>query len=322
MKSYHPLTREERYTIECLGRKGHDQSSIAEILGRHKSTLSRELKRNTMTLKSYCHTTAQKRADHQAWGGKTIAPEVWAQVEIRLRENDSSPVQISCDLKKKAIASVSHETIYQYIYRDQKQGGGLHTHLRHRIKSYRKRGSGRERRGRLKDQIMIDQRPPVVDERSRLGDWEMDTMIGIPGGPVLVTMVERYSRYTVIELAASKEALNVSGAILEGLNPHRDKVLTTTYDNGKEFAHHKLVAELLDSSAYFAHPYHSWERGLNENTNGLIRQYFPKGFDFSKLQKEDVKRVQNKLNTRPRKCIDFDTPYDIFFSPPPVALAA
>jgi IS30 family transposase len=169
---------------------------------------------------------------------------------------------------------------------------------------------------------MIDQRPSVVDERSRLGDWEMDTVIGRPGGSVLVTMVERVSRYTLIALAASKEAIAVGGAILRAMHPHREKVLTMTYDNGKEFAHHVLLADLLDADAYFAHLYHSWERGLNENTNGLIRQYFPKRSCFAELTDEEVALVQNKLNSRPRKCLDYATPNDIFTAPPPIALAA
>src|SRR5690606_5864225 len=201
-------------------------------------------------------------------------------------------------------------------------GGDLHTHLRQPAKSYRRRGSGRERRGRLKDQVMIDERPPVVEERSRIGEWEMDTVSGRPGGPVLVTMVERRSRYTLIGLSASKEALQVGSEILKAMGHHRDKVLTTTYDNGKEFAHHKLIGELLGADAYFAHPYHSWERGLNENTNGLIRQYFPKGMDFTSLTAEVVREVQDKLNSRPRKCIDYLTPNDIFRPPPPIAPAA
>jgi len=169
---------------------------------------------------------------------------------------------------------------------------------------------------------MIDLRPPVVDERSRIGDWEMDTVIGRPGGPVLVTMVERFSRFTLIGLAASKEALEVSSAIIEATRGHRDKMLTTTNDNGKEFALHQLLAKILGADAYFAHPYHSWERGLNENTNGLIRQYFPKGTDFSNVSRHQIQAVQVKLNSRPRKCLDYQTPTDIFHEPLPIALAA
>jgi IS30 family transposase len=169
---------------------------------------------------------------------------------------------------------------------------------------------------------MIDQRPSVVDDRSRVGDWEMDTVIGRPGGPVLVAMVERVSRYTLIALAATKEALVVGAAIVDAMYLYRDKLITMTYDNGKEFAQHAQIAERLEANAYFAHPYHSWERGLNENTNGLIRQYFPKGSSFDHVTASDVKRVEQLLNTRPRKCLDYATPNDIFNVSPPIALAA
>ncbi len=169
---------------------------------------------------------------------------------------------------------------------------------------------------------MIDQRPPIVEERTRIGDWEMDTVIGRPGGPVLVTMVERRSRFTLIRKVPSKEAIVVTAAILEATKPYRDKVLSHTYDNGKEFAMHELLTEILEAQAYFAHPYHSWERGLNENTNGLIRQYFPKRTDFSTITCKDVKEVQDKLNRRPRKCLDFQTPNDIFLATAQVALHA
>ncbi|MDA7652620.1 IS30 family transposase, partial [Akkermansiaceae bacterium] len=179
-----------------------------------------------------------------------------------------------------------------------------------------------ERRARIKNQVMIDQRTLIVEERTRIGNWEMDTVIGRPGGPVLVTMVERRSGFTLIRLVPSKEATVVTATILEATKPYRNKVLSHTYDNGKEFTMHELVTEIMEAQAYFAHPYHSWERGLNENTNGLIRQYFPKKTDFSTITQEHVKEVQDKLNRRPRKCLDFQTPNDIFFPTAPIALAA
>ena len=277
-----------------------------------------------MNRSNYCSARAQEHAELlEVRSGCPVSDATLRSVEQMLREGQWSPEQISGSIRLcEEVANISYETIYKHIYRDKDAGGDLHTHLRHRPKSYRKRGSGRERRGRLKDQVMIDQRPPVVEERSRIGDWEMDTVIGRPGGPVLVTMVERMSRYTLIGLAGSKEALDVSSEIIKAMGAHRDKVLTTTYDNGKEFAHHKLIGQVLEASAYFAHPYHSWERGLNENTNGLIRQYFPKGMDFAELTPEAVMAIQDKLNSRPRKCIDYRTPNDIFRPPPPIALAA
>ncbi|RYZ91246.1 MAG: IS30 family transposase [Proteobacteria bacterium] len=212
--------------------------------------------------------------------------------------------------------------MYRHIYRDKQAGGGLHRHLRHCCKSYRRRVSERESRGRIRNPVMIDQRPAVVEVRSRIGDWEMDTMIGRPGGKVLVTMVERKSCYTLIALADNEEALEVTGPLLEALKGHRDKVETMTSDNGKEFALHGLLADLLDARAYFAHPYHSWERGLNENTDRLIRQYFAKGTSFDDLTAREMKRVEHLLNRRPRKCLAYQTPNDIFHSTPPIALAA
>ena len=153
----------------------------------------------------------------------------------------------------------------------------------------------------------------------------MDTVIGRIGGKVLVTMVERKTRYLKVLLAESKEALEVTTSIIKALKPISEQVLTMTFDNGKEFARHELISELLNAQSYFAHPYHSWERGLNENTNGLLRQYFPKGSSFDKLSKEEVQRVEDLLNNRPRKGLDWQTPIDIFNSSnqsPPVALAA
>lgn len=320
MPRYRRLTREQRYTIESMIRNGRSQKEVAAIIGVSESTVSRELRRDGMDRTCYSCKRAEDHARSLPWHGYRVSIDLLDQVEIRLRE-DWSPEQISQTFARSGIGSISHETIYRHIYQDKRRGGRLHQHLRRRYKSYRKRGEGRERRGRLKDQVMIDQRPPVVEERSRIGDWELDTVIGKPGGPVLVTMVERKSRYTLMSLAESKEAVEVGGAILGSMKEFQSKVLTMTYDNGKEFAMHKLLGELLGADAYFAHPYHSWERGLNENTNGLIRQYFPKGSDLGDVTPEHVAAVQEKLNSRPRKCLDYQTPNDIFHALPPIALA-
>jgi len=325
MSHYSRLTREKRYTLEVLIRKRTPQKDIAAMLEVHPSTISRELRRDGMNARTYGHRRAERHSKaNQPRPGRPACVATLALAEEKLRHEQWSPEQISRHFALMETGSISHETLYRHIYRDQSAGGDLHRHLRHRLKSYRKRGqAGRERRGKLKDQKMINERPPVVEERSRVGDWEMDTVLGgNAGGPVLVTMVERRSRYTLIALAASREANEVSAAILEAMRACRDKVLTMTYDNGKEFALHWLLAGLLEADAYFAHPYHSWERGLNENTNGLIRQYFPKGTDFSRVTAAEVRAIQDKLNSRPRKCLDYRTPNDIFSPPPPIALAA
>ena len=185
------------------------------------------------------------------WAGRTIPPELLLAVEAKLRTDQWSPEQISGTFRKQGIGNVSHESIYQYIYRDKRAGGKLHTHLRHRCKSYRKRGLGRERRGRIKDQVMIDERPAIVEERSRVGDWEMDTVIGSLGGSVLVTMVERKSRYTVIALVDSKESADVPQGMLHSMRPCRDKVETMTFDNGKEFARHGRISRFFGKRSEF-----------------------------------------------------------------------
>ena len=188
-------------------------------------------------------------------------------------------------------------------------------------KRRRKRYGSNDRRGQIRGRVSIDERPEIVAERSRTGDWEADTVIGKPGGPVLLTLAERRTRYSIIAKAPDKSAQAVTDALLTALQPHADLVHTLTYDNGKEFAYHQTVAERLDAQGYFAHPYHSWERGLNENTNGLIRQYLPKGTDFRTLTLEKLRSIMDRLNNRPRKCLGFKTRNQLFSGiNPPVAL--
>lgn len=312
MKVYTQLTQEQRYQIKALLEAELNQTEIANILGVHKSTISRELKRNR-GLRGYRPQQAQKLT-LQRRDTKTqvrIGSEIWTRVEKLLRE-DWSPEQISEWLNNERGQLISHEWIYLYIYDDKAQGGDLHTHLRCQ-KKRKKRYGGSDRRGQIKGRISIDERPDVVDERSRIGDWEVDTVIGKPGGPVLVTLAERKSRLSLIGLAVNKTARAVKESMLRLLEPIAEQVLTLTYDNGKEFAYHESISEALDASGFFAHPYHSWERGLNENTNGLIRQYLPKGTDFQSLIDEDVKAIMDKLNNRPKKCLGFKTPNQVFF---------
>ena len=238
-----------------------------------------------------------------------------------LRE-DWSPEQISGWLTREEGVSVSHERIYQHVYEDKRRGGDLHRHLRCQ-KPRRKRYGHYDRRGQIRERVSIDERPEVVEARSRIGDWEADTVIGKLGGAVLVTLVERRSRLSLIALAPNKTAEAVKAAILKVLQSLSAQVHTLTYDNGKEFAYHMEIAKVLKADGYFAHPYHSWERGLNENTNGLIRQYLSKGTDFNKLTDRQVLEIMDKLNNRPRKCLGYKTPNQVFFGiKPPVALAS
>ena len=322
MRGYTQLTQEERYQIYALKKAGHSQKEIAVTLGRSPSTISRELRRNK-GLKGYrpkqAHKLAQNRKQERS--RRRIPDSVWQRVAQLLRE-DWSPEQISGWLRHSEGVCISHEWIYHYVYDDKRRGGDLHRHLRCQ-KPRRKRYGSYDRRGRIRERVSIDERPAVVEERSRIGDWEVDTVTGKPGGAVLVTLVERYARLSVLALAPNKTAEAVKEAILKAIQPLSSQVYTLTYDNGKEFALHMDIAKALEADGFFAHPYHSWERGLNENTNGLIRQYLPKGTDFNQLTSIQVDQIMNKLNNRPRKCLGYKTPNQVFFGiDPPVALVS
>ena len=320
--SYTQLTQEERYQIGAFLSVGYTRSTIALKLNRHPSTISREIKRNE-GLRGYRPQQAQRLAEERRYHHVhyRIEDATWNKVETLLRE-DWSPEQVSGWLSSTGQPSVSAEWIYQYILVDKQNGGDLYTHLRCQKK--RKKRYGRpDARGQLKNRTSIDERPLVVEIRKRIGDWEIDTVIGRQGGSVLVTAVERKSRLSVIALSDDKSAENVKNALIEALSPLAASVKTLTYDNGKEFAMHEEVAEQLDAKGYFAHPYHSWERGSNENMNGLIRQYAPKGTSFDSLTDDDIKAIMSKLNNRPRKCLDFKTPNQVMFGiKPAVALTS
>ena len=233
---------------------------------------------------------------------------------------DWSPEQVSLWLKKFYNICVSHEWIYQYILQDKANGVKLHQHLRCQ-KQRRQRYGSYSRRGQITDRVSIDERPDEVDLRSRIGDWELDTIIGKGHKQAIVSLTERKSRYALIQKVEQKTSECVSNAIINLLSPFSESVITMTSDNGKEFADHKHIADKLDAQFYFAHPYASWERGLNENTNGLIRQYFPKDRDFRTITQKEINQTMHKLNNRPRKCLGMKTPNQVFLDiDPPVAL--
>ena len=319
---YTQLTQEERYQISVLLKAEHDQTEIAMILGRHKSTISREIRRNT-GLRGYRPVQAQRLTDERRKSKlrPRLSDDTWLAVE-QLLNMDWSPEQISLWLKSFCAISISHEWIYQYVLQDKAAGGDLHQHLRCQ-KQRRKRYGTYDRRGQLVDRVSIDERPAIVDRRSRIGDWELDTIIGKNHQQAIVSLTERKSRFTLIKKVERKTAQCVSDAIIELLSPFVDHVHTLTSDNGKEFADHKNIADKLNADFYFAHPYASWERGLNENTNGLIRQYFPKGSDFTTITQKEINQTMDKLNNRPRKCLGMKTPNQVFLGiNPPVALAS
>lgn len=320
MNGYTQLTREQRYQIYALCKKNHSLTEIASVIDVHKSTVSREIKRNT-GCRGYrpkqAHELALQRREEKIRFG--ISESTWRRVEQLLRE-DWSPEQVSKWLTESDEHSVSHESIYQYIYWDKTNGGDLHTHLRCQ-KQRRKRYGFYDRRGKLVNQVSIDERPEIVEERERWGDWELDTIIGKNHQQAIVTMTERTLRLTYLFKVEQKRADLVENAIVETLGKLALPVLTLTADNGREFANHERIAKALDADFYFAHPYCSWERGSNENSNGLVRQYFPKGSDFSGIGTKELAHVMKRLNNRPRKCLGMKTPNEVAFGiQPTVAL--
>ena len=311
--NYTQLTHQERYQIYALKKAGHIQAEIARVIDRNPGTISRELRRNR-GLKGYrpqqAHQLALVRRADKAQS--RISGQVWEQVEELIRE-EWSPEQIVGRIAMEQGVSISHEWIYQYVYADKRSGGELYRYLRCQ-KARRKRYGSYDRRGIIPNQVSIDDRPAIVDAKRRFGDWEGDTVIGKGHRGALVTLVERKSLYTVIRAVLNKTAEAVRNAVTEGLTPHRDRVHTITYDNGREFTDHEGMASDLDARIYFAHPYSSWERGLNENTNGLIRQYFPKDRDLRTVTKREIEKAMDKLNHRPRKSLGYRTPYEVFFN--------
>ena len=249
-----------------------------------------------------------------------INPEIWEWVK-KLLEEDWSPEQISGWLNREQRLNISHESIYLFVYRDKSQGGDLYRHLRCQRKRKKRYGS-HSTRGLIPGRVSIDERPAVVDCKNRFGDWELDTVIGKNHRQAIVTITERKSKLALFAKVERKTSDLVKEAIISLLAPIKDWVKTLTADNGKEFAGHLELAEKLEADFYFAHPYSSWERGLNENTNGLLRQYFPKKTDCRLVNENEINKAMDKLNNRPRKTLGYKTPNEIFFGiKPSVALA-
>lgn len=313
MRHYTQLTEPQRYQIYALMKASHKQIEIAALIGVHKSTVSRELSRNR-GLRGYRPHQAhylsgiRREARYQA----RIPTGLWLRVATWLQE-EWSPEQISDWLRKREGIRLSHEWIYQYIYQDKAAGGELYRHLRCQ-KQRKKRYGSYQRRGQLVNTVSIDERPAIVDRKTRIGDWEVDTVIGKRQQQALVTLTERKSMYTLLAHVTRRTATAVRQAMVRLLRHLQSSVHTITSDNGKEFAEHETIARQLKAGFYFAHPYASWERGLNENINGLVRQYFPKKMDFSTITQKHLNLVMKKLNHRPRKTLNSKTPHEVFFN--------
>ena len=317
--SYKQLTQEQRYQLYRMNEMGLLQKDIAFILGFSAPTISRELKRNAGKRGRYtlgAHKLALKRRDNKS--KPRISASQWEMVEGYI-QLDFSPEQIADWLKRWKLLNISHEWIYQYIHNDKQRGGDLHKHLRCKKKN-RKRYGGVRNNQSLCDRVSIEDRPKIVNNRRRYGDWEVDTVIGRQGGKVLVTLVERKSKLSIIGLSINKTAQAVKDTLVRLLSSLSSYVHTLTYDNGSEFAQHKEVDEALDSQGYFARPFCSGDRGLNENTNGLIRQYLPKRSSFDDVPESKIEWIMERLNNRPRKTLKGRTPNEVFFSGNRIAL--
>lgn len=313
--AYTQLTQEQRYQIYGLLKAGFTQTAIAAELGVHKSTISRELQRNRGR-RGYRPRQAEQVAQERQRLKRQprLPPALWQRIEP-LIEQQWSPEQISGRLIMEDGVSISHERIYQHIYADQRAGGHLYKHLRCQ-KKRRKRYGSNDRRGIIPNRISIEERPAIVEAKLRVGDWEADTIIGRQHHQALVSLTERLSKFTLLQKVPDKSATAVTQAMVQLLSPLSAVVHTVTSDNGREFAWHEIIAEELKADFYFAHAYASWERGLNENTNGLVRQYFPKQCDFKTIDEDDVVYVVERLNHRPRKTLGYRTPYEVFYNLP------
>jgi IS30 family transposase len=309
MSNCKQLTYEQRCQIYALKKTQISQQQIADAVGVSQPTISRELKRNTGG-NGYRFSQAQRKTQQRraaACKATKMTPSMIALVESKLREK-LSPEQISGWLLDEHEKLLSYETIYLYIWADKAAGGDLYTELRRRGKAYQPRSKSQAGRGHIKNRVSIDERPEIVEAKTRVGDWEIDLVIGKGHSGALVTIVDRATSFTVSKRINNKMAQTVTDATIELLKPFKGAVLTITADNGKEFAYHEKITAALGAQVYFADPYCSWQRGLNENTNGLLRQYWPKKTDFKKVSAREVKAVILQLNDRPRKKLSYKTP--------------
>ncbi len=313
---YTQLTLSRRYHISTLNKQGYSQKYIAQEVEVHPSTISRELRRNIDIVRGYNAELAQIKSTKTEMQKKkrfSLTKPIEKYIRSKLKQ-DWSPEQIAGRMKLDTGISVVHETIYRYIYANKFNGGKLYKYLRHKNKKYHNRSNDYRSSGTIIDRVMINKRPKIVEKKNRIGDLEIDTVIGKNHKGALVTVVDRKSKFVLIKNVPSREASVVTQALIEMIQPIKAITHTITSDNGKEFAYHKQVSAALDTDFYFANPYHSWERGLNEHTNGLIRQYLPKKSEFLNISKDEIIMIQNRLNHRPRKILKYKTPYEVFFS--------
>lgn len=315
MRSYRQLTQEERYRITAHRMSGDSQAEIARLLDRHPSTIGRELRRNATAHdggyraeKAHSYATARRRRCRR---GARFSAENMGRVAALLRKRWSAE-QISGTLKKTGELSISIETIYRRIRWDKKVGGSLWRHTRIMSKFGRKRYGRQDSRGVLAGKRHISERPVEVEERKRLGHWEGDTVMGSDMRHCVLTLVERTSGFAIVKKLKARTKDEVTRAATRAIRKHCRRFKTITFDNGTEFHDYRLLEQRFPVKVYFATPYHSWERGSNENFNGLLRQYLPKGTCMSSVTQAQCDHIVDDLNNRPRKRLGFNTPADLY----------
>jgi len=301
------ITIEERIKIKALHDEGYGVPKIAKYLKRHKTSIYRELsKRNESGEYEYNYAQKLTSANMGRRGHHKVEEETIRFIEEKIINEQWSPEQISGWLKLKYGIHISHTWIYQHVEKDKREGGELSNHMRRGKYSF----EPREYRGKIKNRITIDERPEIINARKRLGDFEIDLIVGPKNKGAILTAVDRLSRRCIIEKLSGKGSKEIKTALLNAFNNYDGKKHSITSDNGSEFTLHQGISESLKVNYYFAHPYASYERGSIENLNGLIRQYIPKGKNFDDIDTLFIKQIQEKLNTRPRKILNFLTPLE------------
>jgi transposase, IS30 family len=313
--AYHQITSEERYMLSALRRQGLNQSQIAQSLGRHRSSISRELRRNSSAWDGgyrpfvASHRTRARRSRSRRNHRFT---EDDYRIVNRLLRKDWSPEQIAGRLRKEGALSISHETIYVHVWNDKAAGGGLYKHLRCASKKRRKRHNSYDSRGRLAGKRHISERPAEIETRRSIGHWEIDTVVGGVAKDCVATVVERKTGYSFLGKLFDRSQLGMSKRLKMLIRRAPSQFATMTSDNGTEFHDYESVEAATGVQFFFATPYHSWERGSNENFNGLLRQYLPKRASQADLTQRDCDAIAKKLNTRPRKRLGYRTPEECF----------
>lgn len=314
--NYHQLTFDERYMISKLRIQRFNQAHIARIMGRHRSTISREVRRNKVSNGSYVAREAQFKTNgrrRRSRRNRQFTSHEFLLV-IKYLCRDWSPEQIAATLKKRGLLNISHETIYHYIWADKKNGGDLHKHLRCAQKQRRRRRNLYESRGRVTGKRTIDSRPKIVDSRRNKGHWEIDTVMGGRDTHCIVTLLERKTGYVLIGKLKNRTTRETNKKTAQLIETSGLKFDTITADNGTEFHAYKEVERKTGTRFFFAHPYHSWERPCNENVNGLVRQYLPKRVSMAEITQQTCNAIARKLNERPRKRLGFRTPQEMMYA--------